>query len=130
MDYIWNWLDFTINQPTNQPTNEPGSRDASHLKIIAVGNPGSGKSTYLNALAGENLFKSGVNVGGGLTYELDVKKNTKGHFLDTPGLADKKLRKKAGEAISEGLRKDGGYKVIFFVNFTLSSNLKVSCFPK
>ena len=85
------------------------------IKIIAVGNPGSGKSTYLNALAGEKLFKSGVNVGGGLTYELDVKKNINGHFLDTPGLADKKLRKKAGEAISEGLRKDGGYKVIFFV---------------
>ena len=84
-------------------------------KIIAIGNPGSGKSTFLNSLAGEKLFKSGVNIGSGLTFELDDKVNAKGHFMDTPGLADRKLRKAAGEAISEGLRKNGEYKVIFFV---------------
>ena len=61
------------------------------------------------------MFKSGVNAGGGLTYELDEQQNKNGHFLDTPGLADEVLRKKAGEAISEGLRKGGSYKVIFFV---------------
>ena len=84
-------------------------------KIIAVGNPGSGKSTFLNALAGEILFKSGVAYGEGLTYKLDEKANANGYFLDTPGLADEKLRKAAGKAISEGLRKGGDYKVIFFV---------------
>ena len=84
-------------------------------KIIAVGNPGSGKSTFLNALAEEILFKSGVSFGEGLTYQLDQGVNDKGHFLDTPGLADEKLRKAAGKAISEGLRKDGDYKVVFFV---------------
>jgi len=35
--------------------------------------------------------------------------------MDTPGLADEKLRKAAGKANSEGLRKGGDYKVIFFV---------------
>ena len=86
-----------------------------HIKKIAVGNPGAGKSTFLNALAGENLFKSGVNIGKGLTYQLDEGCNAKGYFMDTPGLADETLRKAAGNAISEGLRKGGDYKVIFFV---------------
>lgn len=85
------------------------------LKIIAVGNPGSGKSTVLNSLAGEVLFKAGVNIGQGLTFELDEATNKNGHFLDTPGLADEKLRKAAGKAISDGLRKGGQYKVLFFV---------------
>ena len=84
-------------------------------KIIAVGNPGAGKSTILNSLAEEVLFKSGVSVGKGMTYKLDEAENKNGHFLDTPGLADEELRKKAGEAISVGLRKGGSYKVIFFV---------------
>ena len=85
------------------------------VKIIAVGNPGAGKSTLLNSLGGEVLFKSGVNFGGGITYKLDEKKNENGHFLDTPGLADEGLRKAAGEAISEGLRMGGQFKVLFFV---------------
>ena len=61
------------------------------------------------------MFKSGVSFGKGLTYQLDKIINNNGYFLDTPGLADEELRKKAGEAISEGLKKGGNYKVIFFV---------------
>ena len=100
------------------------------VKVIAVGNPGSGKSTVLNSLAGEVLFKNGVNIGqgvsvtlpstnkfispqvsnnrphtitiAGLTFQLDERENKNGHFLDTPGLADESLRKAAGQAISEG----------------------------
>ena len=84
---------------------------ANTNKIIAIGNPGSGKSTFLNSLAGECLFKSGFNPGSGLTYQLDVRRN----FYDTPGLADPKKRKKAGEAISEALRTGGKFNIFFFV---------------
>ena len=55
-------------------------------KIIAVGNPGAGKSSVLNSLSGENLFKSGLSIGKGLTYQLDERVNGNGHFLDTPGI--------------------------------------------
>ena len=61
------------------------------------------------------MFKSGLNMGNGLTYKLDERINENGHFLDTPGLADEKLRKAAGGAISEGLRMGGQFKVLFFV---------------
>ena len=60
-------------------------------KIIAVGNPGAGKSSVLNSLSGENLFKSGLSIGKGLTYQLDERVNENGHFLDTPGTVEKLL---------------------------------------
>ena len=83
------------------------------LKIIAVGNPGCGKSTTLNYLAKQVLFKSGPSIGTGLTYELDKKatsvKMKNGEmaqitFCDTPGLNDAGKRVAAGEAISEVLK--------------------------
>ena len=105
--------------PSKNPSPLPQEPDclASEVKIIAVGNPGCGKSTILNSLAGEILFKSGISIGHGLTFQLDEgKANEDGQiFLDTPGLADQKLRTQAGLAISEGLRKGGKYKILFFV---------------
>ena len=106
---------FKDNGEPRVEENKSVEREAGGIKTIAVGNPGSGKSTFLNALAGENLFKSGVSIGQGLTYQLDERCNDQGHFMDTPGLADERLREAAGKAISEGLRKGGDYKVIFFV---------------
>ena len=83
--------------------------------IIVIGNPGAGKSTILNSLAGENLFKSGVSIGDGLTYQLDERENYRGTFYDTPGLADNTHRKAAGIAISTALKKGGNFKILFFV---------------
>ena len=87
-------------------------------KIIAIGIPGVGKSAFLNSLAEEVLFKSGVSVGKGMTSKIDEKENNNGHFLNLDlnlDLCDKELRKKVRETISKGLKKGGSYKVIFFV---------------
>ena len=88
--------------------------------IIAIGNPGSGKSTILNALAGEVLFKSGISFGHGVTYKLNKATSLKGTFYDTPGLADKLYykiyyRQAAGEVIRDSLREGGPFKLLFFV---------------
>ena len=87
---------------------------------IALGNPGSGKSTILNSLASHLFFKSGIpeKLGTGLTSQLDEGYNQYGRFLDTPGLADEKMRTAAGKAIYEGLKKDGHYQILFFVRET------------
>ena len=84
--------------------------------IIMMGNPGGGKSTLLNGLAGEFLFKSGLSVGRGLTCMLEEKHSKKGvHFIDTPGLEDVELRKQAAQAITQALKRGGNVKVIFVV---------------
>jgi len=85
------------------------------VSIVAIGNPGVGKSTTLNALAGEHLFNSGISFGSGMTYQLDERINSRGRFFDTPGLADDTYREAAGKAISGALRKGGPFKVLFFI---------------
>lgn len=90
------------------------------MRIIFVGNPGTGKSTILNGIIGdENVkFKSGVSYGGGMTSSLQWAKddNTGYHYGDTPGLSDVKLRKEAAQAITEALKKEADeYKIIFVI---------------
>ena len=65
-------------------------------------------------MAGESFFKSGLSIGTGLTSRLDEGSNKNGVFLDTPGLADEKLRTVAGKAICQALKKDGHYQILFF----------------
>ena len=90
---------------------------SNYASIIAIGNPGAGKSTMLNALAEEHLFKSGVSFGGGLTEALHKEKSKKGQiFYDTPGLADPCLRQQAAVAIRDALREGGPYKLLFFLS--------------
>ena len=83
------------------------------FSIIAIGNPGSGKSTTLNYLAQKFVFKSGPSIGSGLTYKLDEEevrvtcsngKTVQITFYDTPGLNDAGKRVAAGEAISTALK--------------------------
>ena len=82
---------------------------------LFIGNLGAGKSTLANCIAKELLFNSGFNIGGGLTFQLDSKIHDGITYLDTPGLADVKLRKKAAKAISKALKKTGTYQIFFIV---------------
>ena len=85
--------------------------------VIALGNPGAGKSCILNMLANKVIFRCGVNIGEGLTevFDVQVAGNTK--FCDTPGLSegDKLRLHKAGDEIRKSLNRGGPHKILFFV---------------
>eukprot|EP01105_Mastigella_eilhardi_P000290 TRINITY_DN1038_c1_g3_i7.p1 TRINITY_DN1038_c1_g3~~TRINITY_DN1038_c1_g3_i7.p1 ORF type:complete len:273 (-),score=80.87 TRINITY_DN1038_c1_g3_i7:330-1148(-) len=90
------------------------------ISTIFIGNPGTGKSTLLNALCpprtgtGGVNFKSGVAFGHGLTQICQRETDEFGNvFIDTPGLSDVKLRKQAAEEISNALSEGGLFKVFF-----------------
>ena len=88
-----------------QPTN-----------FLVIGNPGTGKSTILNGLIGEAIFKSGISYGKRMTFQLfqfDKHKVGMHTYMDTPGLADPELRKQAAAAITEALKQEGYYKIFF-----------------
>ena len=84
-------------------------------KRIFIGNPGVGKSTLLNSVAGKVVFKSGVSAGKGLTSQLDQVVVGSITYCDTPGLADDTHRKAAGVAISKVLKEGGPSQIIFVV---------------
>ncbi|KAG2947741.1 hypothetical protein PC117_g6561, partial [Phytophthora cactorum] len=46
---------------------------ASPQNYLFLGNPGTGKSTLINCLAGAAIFKSGLSYGGGLTKEFQTR---------------------------------------------------------
>jgi len=84
-------------------------------RIIAAGNPGAGKSTILNHLAGMLLFQSGVSMGGGLTFQLDRRLCNGIELDDTPGLSCTRHREAAATAIKEALDQGGPTQMLFVV---------------
>ncbi|KAG3115749.1 hypothetical protein PI124_g8347 [Phytophthora idaei] len=88
---------------------------ASPQNYLFLGNPGTGKSTLINCLAGAAIFKSGLSYGGGLTQEFQTRIHGNVQYMDTPGLADRNIQEKAAAAITEALRQSGTYKLFFMV---------------
>jgi len=105
---------LNVNYPTNRAALSQNLHDDGVNNLILVGNPGSGKSTILNALMGEVRFKSGFSVSG-LTQVLQIEKFMNVNYIDTPGLEDIARKKQAGVEIEKALKKDGTMKLVFVV---------------
>ena len=86
-----------------------------HQYRLVIGNPGAGKSTLANCIAKRILFKSGISYGSGKTYNLDKKKHDGIMYLDTPGLANIKMRQVAASAVTEALKQNGRYQIFFVI---------------
>lgn len=90
-----------------------------HVNYLFMGNPGSGKSTLINCLLGQKVFHAGLSFGGGLTEffqkypEEPLQDGVV--YMDTPGLADRKLQEQAAKAITMALKQSGQYKLFFLV---------------
>lgn len=82
---------------------------------LFMGNPGTGKSTLINCMVGRAVFRSGLAWGGGLTQEYQKYIANDIVYMDTPGLADQTILRKAAEAITMALSQPGTYKLFFMV---------------
>ncbi|ETI30169.1 hypothetical protein L914_21781, partial [Phytophthora nicotianae] len=85
------------------------------INYLFLGNPGTGKSTLINCLIGKKVFKSGISYGSGLTDFFQKYEHDSILYMDTPGLADRTLMKRAAASITEALRFSGTYKLFFMV---------------
>jgi len=83
---------------------------------VLIGNPGVGKSTFLNGFLNEIRFESGLSVGTGLTSICQkFVDSTGGVYIDTPGLSDLKLREQAAVEIRKALQSSGIFKIFFVI---------------
>ncbi|GLD97320.1 hypothetical protein PINS_up006004 [Pythium insidiosum] len=85
------------------------------VRIVAIGNPGVGKSTLLNCLANQPAFRSGLSYGTGLTKTAAMVAIQNFLLVDTPGLCDMTIEKNAAMEITRVLRSGGLFKLLFFV---------------
>ena len=74
------------------------------MNLILLGNPGTGKSTFLNGMIRKRAFTSGFSVGKGLTQDLDTYISSNTCYMDTPGLDDVTNRREAAAAITKALK--------------------------
>ena len=85
---------------------------------LFIGNPGAGKSTLANCIINKALFKSGISFGFGKTNQLCQIEIDDITYLDTPGLADIKMRQTAAAAITKALKLNGKYQIFFVVTLS------------
>lgn len=97
--------------------------DSSRDVIIVLGNPGAGKSSFLNTLAGEVFFPSGISLGSGLTKIVAEHQTREFTLIDTPGLddCDRKIREKAALEIEKPFSKYQGSRVKIVFVLTLEA---------
>ncbi|TMW59737.1 hypothetical protein Poli38472_004806 [Pythium oligandrum] len=96
------------------PVAAPPATDEG-TKIVAIGNPGAGKSFFLNCLMGKVRFESEISYGGGLTKSASEVLQNGTIYIDTPGIADQMIEKVAARSVTDTLRKGGVFKLLFFV---------------
>src|SRR5262245_54704480 len=94
-------------------------RESRQLEIVAFGTISSGKSSLLNALAGEAVFRT--NVVGGTTAtrsEIPWPAGDRVALVDTPGLAEVRGESRAADAAAAAKNAD---LVLFVVDGPLKS---------
>lgn len=96
--------------------NEQRGFGPQEVRCLAlIGNPGSGKSTILNGLAGKAIFESGISIGEGLTTAIQVWEENGIMLIDTPGLEDAQRKEAAGKELDKMLAKNIPIKMAFVV---------------
>jgi len=90
------------------------------VKLVFYGNPGVGKSTIINGYINAKypdfdgkFCGSGLSLGKGFTAVNQYIRFKEEALIDTPGLGDVKLREQAANEITNALKQDGQYKIIF-----------------
>src|SRR5260370_12822136 len=78
-------------------------------RFIFIGNPGVGKSTLINSLIGQEVAVAGISGGVGLTKFFSEYRHDGKWYMDTPGLADTKLREQAARKIEKALKQNDDY---------------------
>lgn len=91
------------------------SQRSPRTGLTLVGNPGAGKSTILNGIAGQKIFKAGIAIGTGMTSVLQRYEKNEITLFDTPGLADISKKKQAGDELNEMLSANIPIKIVFVV---------------
>lgn len=87
-------------------------------KFVLIGNPGSGKSTFINCILKEAKFTAGLSFGGGCTQFFQVAEYNERLYLDTPGLSDTTMMEQAAREIQIALTQGGRYHLLFVVRLS------------
>lgn len=86
------------------------------MNIVDVGNPGTGKSTILNALVGSILFPSGPSDNfEGVTQSTTSATIGGIKYTDTPGLDDITQQENAARQIEQAFNTDKTIKLVFVI---------------
>jgi len=96
-------------------------------KVIFLGNPGSGKSALLNAMANKYVAESGLCVGKGLTTKMQIVKIDGFTLIDTPGFADIASEDEVALEIEKSLRQVAYYRLIFVLNLRYGRVMMEDC---